>query len=295
MGHVVEAEPPLHAQAVVVGGTVPALHRGDDLAVSPTVGLALGVVPELVGDLAADPAIRAHALHLFELEPAVDAGLVDQRRFHQPAGGARLHALAAGDAGARAHRVVEVEDDLRVHAAVGHADDVIDLHFPTRPHAQVAVDAGIEVDPHRGVARVRRDHGTAREPALGDVQALRPLPQLRIVLVRDFARRLVGDEHLHHHPARGLRPLGGGTHHQARRHPALARSGEHPLALHLHHARAAVAVGPVAGLVRVAQMRDVGAETMRDLPDRLPVERLDLAAVEGESNRFSHLGISRLL
>ena len=40
---------------------------------------------------------------------------------------------------------------------------------------------------------------------------------LRIVLVRDLARRLIGDEHLHHHAPRGLRALGGGVYHHARR------------------------------------------------------------------------------
>ena len=283
MGHVVEAEPSLHAKTVVVGGAVAALHRGD------------AVIPYLVGDLAADPAVGTYAFHLVELEPAIDAGLVDERCLHQCSRRTRLDAFSAGDAGARAHLVVEVEDDLRSDAAVGHADDVVDLHLAARPHAQVAVDAGVEVDPHRGMAGVGGDRGTAREAAFGDVQALGPLPQPRIVLVRDLTRRLVGHQHLHHHPARRFRPLGGGVHHQARRRPALARCGEHPLSLDLHHARAAVAVGPVAGLVRVAQMRDVGAETMRDLPDRLAVERLDLAAVEGESNRFIHRGFSRLL
>ena len=267
----------------MVGGTVAALHRGDP------------VILDLVGDLAADPAVGAYALHLVELDPAIDTGLVDECRLHQRAGGARLHALPAGDTGAGAHSVVEVEHDLGADPPVGHADDVVDLHLAARPHAQVAVDAGVEVDPHRGMARVGRDRGPAREPALGDVQALGPLPQLRVMLVRHVARRLVGDEQLHHHPARGLCPLGRGVHHQARRRPALARCGEHPLALDLHHARAAVAVGPVAGLMRVAQVRNVGAMTMRDLPDRLAVERLDLVAVEGESNRFSHLGISRHL
>ena len=37
---------------------------------------------------------------------------------------------------------------------------------------------------------------------------------------------------------------------------------------------------------------DVGAEAMRHLPDRLAPVRLDLAAVEGESNRFAHLETS---
>ena len=122
---------------------------------------------------------------------------------------------------------------------------------------------------------------TSRRPA--------PLPQLRVVLVGGAARGLVGDQQLHHHPARGRRPLGRGVHDHARTRPALARGGEHPLPLDLDHARAAVAVGPVAGLVRVAEMRDVGAEAMRHLPDRLALVRLDLAAVEGESNRFAHL------
>ena len=114
------------------------------------------------------------------------------------------------------------------------------------------------------------------------------------MLVRDLPGRLVGDEHLHHHPARSLRPLGVGMHHHPWRRPALARSGEHPLSFDLHHARAAVAVGPVAGLVGVAQMRDVGTEPMRDLPDRLAGGRLDGAAIEGELNRFNHFGLSRL-
>ena len=292
MGHVVEAEPTLHAQTVVVGGAVAALHRGYHSTFGPTLGRTLGVVLDLIGDLAADPAIGAHALHLVELEPAVDAGLVDQRRLHQRAGRARLDAFSAGDAGARAHLIVEVENDLRADATVGHADDVVDLHLAARTHAEIAMDAGVEVDPHRGVARVGSDRGAAREAALGDVQALGPLPQPGVVLVRDLAWRLVGHQHLHHHAARGFRPLGGGVHHQAGCRPALARCREHPLALDLHHARTAVAVGPVAGLVRVAQMRDVGAETMRDLPDRLCVERLDLASVEGESNRFIHWRIS---
>ena len=205
MGHVVEAEPSLHAQPLVVGGSVATLHRGDDFAVGFPVGLvlrpalrlaiglvfrlaaavafdftlgrALGAVLKLVGDLAADPAVGAHALHLVEREPAVHTGLVDQRRLHQRAGRARLHAFAAGDAGARAHRVVEVEDDLRADATVGHADHVVDLHLAARPHTEVAVDAGVEIDPHRRVARVGGDRGPAREPALGHVQALGPLPQ----------------------------------------------------------------------------------------------------------------------
>ena len=78
--------------------------------------------------------------------------LVDEIRFHQRAGRARLHALAASDAGRGAHIGVEVEHDLRTMAAVGHADDVVVLYLAASAHAQAAVDAGVEV---HGDGRVR--------------------------------------------------------------------------------------------------------------------------------------------
>ena len=281
VGHVVEAETPLDAQPLVVGGAVAALHR-DDL-----------VVLDLVADLAADAAVGADARHLVERETAVDPGLVHERRLHQRPGRTRLHALPAGHAGARTHRVVEVEDDLRADAAVGHADDVVDLHLAARPHAEVAVDAGVEVDPHRGMAGVgrgarggagKRLAPTSRRPAhCHSVEscwwaALRggwSATSSSITIRREAAAR-----------------FGRGMHDHARTRPALARGGEHPLPFDLDHARAAVAVGSVAGLMRVAEMGDVGAEAMRHLPDRLALVRLDLAAVEGESNRFAHLETS---
>src|SRR6202011_2994787 len=61
-----------------------------------------------------------------------------------------------------------------------------------------------------------------------------------------------------------------------------AAGGEHALALDLHHAGAAVAVRPVAGLGRVTQVRDVDAEALRRLPDGLAGLDVDLAPVERE-------------
>ena len=55
-------------------------------------------------------------------------------------------------------------------------------------------------------------------------------------------------------PAAGLADAGG---------------GQHPLALDLDHAGAAVAVGAVARLGQPAQMRDVDALALRHLPDGL--------------------------
>jgi hypothetical protein len=75
-------------------------------------------------------------------------------RRHQRAGRAGLHALAAGDARAVAHRVVEVEHDLLVMAADGHADHVVDLDLAAGADAEIAVDAGVEVHRHRRMADV---------------------------------------------------------------------------------------------------------------------------------------------
>ena len=142
--HVVESEPSLHAQPLAIPRPVAALHRDDLIGVG------------LVGNLATDTAIGAHAVHFLQRDGAPDALLVHQARFHESTGGAGLHAFAAGDAGAGAHCVVEVEDDLRAVAAVGHADDVVYLYLAARAHAESAVNAGIEIDAHGRVARIGR-------------------------------------------------------------------------------------------------------------------------------------------
>ncbi len=115
--HVIEAEPAFDAQPVLVGRAVLAFHR-DDL-----------LILDLIGELAADAAIRAHAVDFAVRRALEDVLLVDHRRRHQRAGRAGLHAFAAGDAGGGAHRIVEIEHDLLGHAAARHADHVIDLHF----------------------------------------------------------------------------------------------------------------------------------------------------------------------
>src|SRR5581483_12003874 len=60
----------------------------------------------------------------------------------------------------------------------------------------------------------------------------------------------------------------------------------HALALDLHHAGAAIAVGAVAGLGRIAQVRNVDAFALGDLPDGLARLRRHLAAVEREFHRL---------
>src|SRR5205807_1462375 len=108
---------------------------------------------------------------------------------HQGAGRAGLDTLAAGDAGALAHRVVEVEDDLGAMAPAGHADDVVDLDLTAGADAEVAVDAGVEVHRHRRVADVGRGGVTAGEAARSHADPVGPLPELRVGVVGDLARR----------------------------------------------------------------------------------------------------------
>ena len=143
--HVVEAVAPLDAQAARVRRTVLALHE-EDL-----------VVLDVVGELAPDAAVRAH-----RVDRLLGTTLRDLARGHQRAGRTRLDAFAAGHAGRVAHRVVEVEHDLRVTAAKGVADDVVDLFLAAGAHAAAALDAGVEVDRNRGMRDVLRPAGAGR-------------------------------------------------------------------------------------------------------------------------------------
>src|SRR5690606_16009865 len=114
-------------------------------------------VADLVFDLAADAAIGADAVDGLVGGAAAMAGLqVDDGFRHQRASRAGLDAFAAGDAGGVAHRIVEIEHDLLVEAAPGHADDVVDLHLAAGADAEIAIDAGVEIDRHRRVREIRR-------------------------------------------------------------------------------------------------------------------------------------------
>src|SRR3546814_19536726 len=57
--------------------------------------------------------------------------------------------------------------DLGAMAAIGHADHVIDLDLATGAHTKIALDAGVEIDRHGGVAAVRRRLAVPRRAARG--------------------------------------------------------------------------------------------------------------------------------
>ena len=67
--------------------------------------------------------------------------------------------------------------------AIGHADDVIDLHLAAGAHAQAALDAGIEIDAHRGMAGIALPALCRRETAFGHLDLFGPVPEFGIRIV----------------------------------------------------------------------------------------------------------------
>jgi hypothetical protein len=171
MMDIVEAKTSLDAEAVVIGGPVAALGI-DDL-----------LVLDLIGDLAAHAAKRTQRI---DLPVGVGhAGLlfIKHHGRHQRAGRAGLHAFTAGDAGRFTHRIVEVEHDLGLVTAIGHADHVIDLDLAAGTHAQAALDAGVEIDAHGRMAGVALPALGRGEAALCNLDLLGPVPELRLRIV----------------------------------------------------------------------------------------------------------------
>ncbi len=166
--HVVEAEAALDAEPVLVRGPVAAID------------IKKLIVLDLIGELAADAAIGADAVDRTVRKRGEDIVCADQRRRHQRAGGTGLHAFAASNASALPHGIVEVEDDLLMMAAAGHADDIVHLHLAAGADAEIALDAGVEIDRHRRVAAVGEWLRALGEAALGDADTIGPAPEARI-------------------------------------------------------------------------------------------------------------------
>ena len=261
MMDVVEPVASLDAEAALVGEAVAALDAQDL------------VVLDVIGELAADAAIRAH-----RVDGPVGHHFGDAACRGQRAGRTGLHAFAAGHTGALAHRIAQIEDDLRVMAAERVADDVVDLHFAAGAHAARALDAGIEVDGDGGMRHVGARRKARGEPRLADLERGGPLVELGVRAVGH--RRHVGAQELEHQLLRvpGARTLG--LDHHPGRGRAAARRRERAFAVDLHDARAAVAVGPHSVLVAKAGYRD--AVAVGRLQNRFVGPRVDRAAVEQE-------------
>ncbi|MNX96035.1 hypothetical protein D3C86_1283350 [compost metagenome] len=267
---VVETVTPLHAEPVVIGRAVAPFHEQD------------AVVLDVVRQLAAHAAIRADRIHL-----AVGHGQRHVARRHQRAGRAGLHALAAGHAGAGAHRVGHIEDDAGMIAAKCQPDHVIGLFVAAGAHAARALDAGIEVDRDGGVRQIGR-HRLARGKAwLADFEPGRPLIKFTMARVRGL--RHVGLQQFQHHALRAPGALGVRVHRHAIGRRAAAGRRQHAFPVDLDHAGAAVAGGIQP--ILVAKMRNLDAFPARHLQQRLPGAGGHLPAIEPEGD----LGVGRRL
>lgn len=260
---VVEAVAALDAQALVVGRAVAALDVQD------------AVVLDVVGQLAAHAAIGADRLDLF-------VGHLQRHlaRGHQRAGGTGLHAFAAGHASRGAHGVVHVEHDLRMIAAMGQPDHVIDLFVAAGAQAARALDAGIQVDGDgrmRGVGGHRRARGEAR---LAHAQLSRPEVHFVVARVRGLGH--VGLQQFEHHLLRAHRApaVCRDLHAGARR--AAARRRQHAFTGDLDHARTAVADRLQS--VGMAQAGNLDTQAIGDLDQRFVVGGADLLPVQAEGH-----------
>jgi len=86
--------------------------------------------------------------------------------------------------------------------------------------------------------------------------------------VRALLRCLhVGGQHFEDHAARRLGPLRRRLDHHAVCNLALAGCRQHTFAFNLDHAGTTIAIGSIAWLVEITEMRDFCPFTLGDLPD----------------------------
>ncbi len=164
---VVEAVAALDAQPLVVGRAVAAVDV-EDL-----------VVLDVVGELAADAAVRADATATCL---SGTASATSRAGISAPVGQACTHSPQA----------TQVESPIGSSmsntifacvAAEGQADDVVDLLVAAGAHAARALDAGVEVDGDRRVREVGRDRRARREARLADAELRGPLVELVVARV----------------------------------------------------------------------------------------------------------------
>ena len=270
---VVPAVAALHAQAPLRAGLLAAVRERDRVALAVHV----------VGERAADAAIRADRVHRVELGARLDRDVVDGL-VHERARRTGGHALAAGHAGRLAHRVVQVERDQRGVALAGAADHVVALDVVAGADAAVAQDAGVVVHRDHGVREVLAAAAPQRDAVLAlDAVAARQREQLvvggRGLLGVLVGRRLVGHQELGERGA-PLLDLGRGRLHL---HAVLARAHAggrvHPRA-HVHGADPADADGVVA--LVVAEHGNVDADALRGVPDRGALGHGELLPVDAQ-------------
>ena len=268
VAHVIESKPTFYTQPVVVCRAVATLNRNDFVLVN------------LVGDLATHTTIRTDAFNFCRGNIAIDAFAVDHRGLNQGACRTGLYAFATSNAGTVTHRVIKIKHNLRVNSPIGHADDIIDLNFPTCAYTQITVNACVQINTHRRVASVGfRAAAFGNSPHLW-LQLVGPLPKSRFRIMGRFSGGLIRGKHLEYQFAREPRTLAVGIHLHSRLRFSNTGSRQHPFAFNFDHAGPAVAIRAVARFGRIAKMRQLIVVSIGNLPNRFVRGGLDLDTVQ---------------
>ena len=166
MGDIVKAVAAFHTQPAVIGRTV---TPGD---------VQNRIVFDVIGEQTAHSAIGTDGIHRFvRLNQSYLFG------WHERPGGTGLDTFTAADAGATAHGVVHIKDDLGLAAAQGVADDIVHLLFTTGTLTASALNTGVEIHGNGRVRPVRFRLLPRREARCADFQRARPGRQFRVVCI----------------------------------------------------------------------------------------------------------------
>ena len=142
--------------------------------------------------MATNPAIGAEGMHL---SVRLDSTFWCRNRGgQQGTGWTCLDAFSAGDARAVAHRVVKIEHDFRMGAAMGHANHVVDLDIAAGTDAERAIDTSIEIYHHRRMRKIGFWGQARGKAAFLNAKALSPLPEFRSVIVGIASGWLIGGQ-----------------------------------------------------------------------------------------------------
>ena len=173
MMRVIESVTAFDAEAIVVRRAIATLGAND------------GVVLHVIGELAADAAIRTHAINRF-----IGNDLIRFLRGRERTGRAGLHTFAARDTGGKTHRIVEIKDDFRCRTTERVTDDIVHLFFAAGAHAACALDAGVEIDRHGRMRKIRIGLQARRETGFRDTEPFSPHGQFIAIGLVVFWRRV---------------------------------------------------------------------------------------------------------
>ena len=179
MAGIIHPKPPLDAQALFIGWPILAAYFNDF------------IVFNMDFRLTADATEGADRVYNRVRCTDIDLTFIDLSGGHQRPGRAGLNTFTTGDTGRLAHRIIKIKHDLGPVPAIGHADHIIDLNFPTGANTQIAMDTGIKIDPHCRMTGIRFRRRALRKTGCFDIHFVDPCPELAVCFMGDFPRGLV--------------------------------------------------------------------------------------------------------